>query len=71
LVTSSRADFELHHRIMLLSRIFADLHQNYRAVFLQSQRVPVGRHQRVWETVGEHEKIVQAMARRDPDGAEW
>jgi GntR family transcriptional regulator, transcriptional repressor for pyruvate dehydrogenase complex len=72
-VTSSQADYELHHRIMLLSnnRIFADLHQNYRAVFLESQRVAVARHQRVWETVDEHEKIVEAIARRDPDGAEW
>jgi GntR family transcriptional repressor for pyruvate dehydrogenase complex len=72
-VGSSQADFELHHRIMLLSnnRIFADLHDNYQAVFLESQRVPVARHRRVWETVDEHEKIVQAIARRDPEGAEY
>ncbi len=72
-VTSSQADFELHHRIMLLSnnRIFADLHQNYRAVFLESQRIAVACHERIWETVDEHEKIVRAMRRRDPDGAEW
>ncbi len=72
-VASSQADFELHHRIMLLSnnRIFADLHENYRAVFLESQRVPVARRERVWETVDEHEKLVQAIAQRDPDGAEY
>lgn len=72
-VASSQADFELHHRIMKLSknRIFAELHETYRAIFLESQRVPVARHERVWETVDEHEKLVQAIAQHDPDGAEY
>jgi GntR family transcriptional repressor for pyruvate dehydrogenase complex len=72
-VGSSQADFELHHRIMQLAnnRIFADLHGTYRAVFLESQRVPVARRERVWETVDEHEKLVEAIARCDPDGAEY
>lgn len=72
-VASSQADFELHHRIMKLSknRIFADLHETYRAIFLESQRVPVARHERVWETVDEHEKLVQAITQHDPDGAEY
>jgi GntR family transcriptional repressor for pyruvate dehydrogenase complex len=72
-VTSSQADFELHHQIMVLSknRILADLHENYRTIFLESQRLPMARHERVWETVDEHEKLVQAIARRDPDGAEY
>jgi GntR family transcriptional repressor for pyruvate dehydrogenase complex len=72
-VASSQADFDLHHQIMVLSknRILADLHENYRTIFLESQRIPVARHERVWETVDEHEKVVQAIARRDPDGAEY
>lgn len=72
-VAASQADFELHHRIMELSsnRILADLHETYRAVFLESQRVPMARHERGWETVDEHEKLVHAIARRDPDGAEY
>jgi GntR family transcriptional repressor for pyruvate dehydrogenase complex len=72
-VTSSQSDFELHHQIMVLSknRILADLHENYRTIFLESQRLPMARHERVWETVDEHEKLVQAIARRDPDGAEY
>ncbi len=72
-VTSSQTDFEVHHRIMTLSknRILADLHQNYRTIFLESQRVPMARHERAWEAVDEHQKLVQAIARRDPDGAEY
>jgi GntR family transcriptional repressor for pyruvate dehydrogenase complex len=72
-VASSQADFELHQSIMQLAnnRIFADLHENYRAVFLESQRLPIARRERVWETVDEHEKLVEAIARRDPDGAEY
>jgi len=72
-VTSSQTDFELHHRIMMLSknRILADLRENYRTIFLESQRVPIARHARVWETVDEHEKLLRALAQRDPDGAEY
>ena len=72
-VAASQADFDLHHRIMEISgnRILADLHETYRAVFQESQRVPLARHERVWETVDEHEKLMQAIARRDPDGAEY
>ena len=72
-VAASQADFDLHHRILQIAsnRILADLHETYRAVFQESQRVPVARHARVWETVDEHEKLVQAIARRDPDGAEY
>jgi GntR family transcriptional regulator, transcriptional repressor for pyruvate dehydrogenase complex len=70
---SSQADFELHHRIMVLSknRVLVDLHQNYSTIFLESQRLPMARHERMWEPVDEHEKLAQAIARRDPDGAEY
>jgi GntR family transcriptional repressor for pyruvate dehydrogenase complex len=72
-VTSTQTDFELHHQIMLLSknRILADLHENYRALFLESQRLPMARHERIWEPADEHDKLVQAIARRDPEGAEY
>lgn len=73
LVAASQTDFDLHHRILQIAsnRILADLHETYRAVFEESQRVPIAQHARVWETVDEHEKLVQAIARRDPDGAEY
>ncbi len=72
-VTASQADFELHHLLAQISgnRILADLHETYRAVFLESQRVPVARHERRWETVDEHEKLARAIAQHDPDGADY
>jgi len=72
-VTSSQTDFELHHLIMTLSknRIMADLHETYRTIFLESQRLPMARHERLWEPADEHEKLVQAISRHDPDGAEY
>nr|WP_275895687.1 FadR/GntR family transcriptional regulator [Acidibrevibacterium fodinaquatile] len=72
-VTVSQIDFELHHRLAQISgnRILADLHETYSAVFLESQRIPVARHERRWETVDEHEKLLQAIAQHDPDGAEY
>jgi GntR family transcriptional repressor for pyruvate dehydrogenase complex len=72
-VAASQLDFDLHQRIMQLSgnRILADLHGTYCEVLRESQLIPVARHERVWETVDEHEKLVQAIARRDPDGAEY
>jgi len=73
LVAAAQADFDLHHRVMQLSgnRILADLHGTYAEVLQESQLMPVARHERVWETVDEHEKLMQAISRRDPDGAEY
>ncbi len=56
---------------ILQNRILTDLHDNYRTVFLESQRLPMARHERIWEPADEHEKLVQAIARRDPNGAEY
>ena len=73
LVACAQADFDLHHDIMRLgqNRILADLHETYRTIFLESQRLPMARRTRIWEPIDEHEKIVRALMRRDPDGAEY
>jgi DNA-binding FadR family transcriptional regulator len=31
----------------------------------------MARHERIWEPADEHDKLVQAIARRDPEGAEY
>jgi GntR family transcriptional repressor for pyruvate dehydrogenase complex len=65
LVASSQLDFAFHRLVMAASRnrVLADL--------LESQRLPLARQQRLWEPVVEHENIVRALQRRDPDGATY
>ncbi len=71
LVASSQLDFGFHRLIMESSgnRVFADLYGSYGSVLLESQRLPLTRRERLWEPVTEHENVVQAIERRDPDGA--
>ncbi len=71
LAGSSRLDFEFHRQIMRLSgnRMFAAVHGTYGAVMLESQRLPLHRREQLWEPVIEHENVLRAMEKRDPDGA--
>jgi GntR family transcriptional repressor for pyruvate dehydrogenase complex len=73
LVTSAQKDFELHHHMMQMAqnRILEDAHSVYRSVMLESQRLPAARHDRLWEAAIEHERIVEAIAMHDPDGASY
>jgi GntR family transcriptional repressor for pyruvate dehydrogenase complex len=70
-VSSSRHDFEFHHLIMRFSRnrMLVHLHRTYHRVLLESQRLPLAKRGRVWEPVVEHERILNALAMHDPDGA--
>ncbi len=71
LAATSRLDFEFHSRIMRVSgnRMFAAVHGSYGAVMLESQKLPLNRRERLWEPVTEHENILQAIEKQDPDGA--
>lgn len=71
LVSGSRLDFEFHSHIMRISgnRMFAAVHDSYGPVMLASQKLPLNRRERLWEPVTEHENILQAIERHDPDGA--
>lgn len=73
LVASSQLDFGFHKLIMDYSgnRVFTDLHGSFGSVLLESQRLPLTQHERLWEPVNEHENIVQAIEKRDPDGASY
>lgn len=73
LVQSSQLDFEFHRQIMQMSRnrMLVDLHRTYHQVLEESQRLPFSRRDRVWEPVLEHDRIVQAIARHDPEGAAY
>lgn len=70
-VAISQRDFEFHHLVMRFSRnrVLVHLHRTYRQVLLESQRLPLAKRSRAWEPAVEHERILSALAMRDPDGA--
>lgn len=73
LESSVQKDFELHREVMRLAenRIIEDAHAIYASMMLDSQRVPAAQHDRLWEAVVEHERILEAIAMRDPEGASY
>lgn len=73
LLTAALKDFEFHDIIVTLSgnRLFKEIHDMNREAILETQKLPLSRHNRLWEPVQEHERVLQALAQRDPDGAAY
>ena len=69
LEASARTDFEFHQLIVEFSRVrlFADLHLGFRDIIMQAVQMYRSQYNRAWEPVVEHEKILEALKRRDPD----
>lgn len=65
-------DFEFHKLIMRFSRnrLLADMHDSFARILLESTRLPVKRD-KLWDPVMEHERIVEALAMSDPEGAAY
>jgi GntR family transcriptional repressor for pyruvate dehydrogenase complex len=73
LLTAALRDFEFHDIIVTLSgnRLFKEIHDMNREAILETQKLPLSRHNRLWEPVQEHERVLQALEQRDPDGAAY
>ncbi|MBV9749779.1 MAG: FadR family transcriptional regulator [Acetobacteraceae bacterium] len=73
LQASARTDFAFHHLIIVFAgvRLFAHLHLEFRETLLEMLAIPTSQHSRAWEPVPEHERIVEALRRRDPDEARY
>jgi GntR family transcriptional repressor for pyruvate dehydrogenase complex len=73
LLASGEYDWAFHRAIMVSSRnrLYGHLYDKFQDVFHQSQILPFSRHQRLWEPVMEHGKILEALLQRDPDGAAY
>jgi GntR family transcriptional regulator, transcriptional repressor for pyruvate dehydrogenase complex len=73
LLAAAHEDFKFHDLIVTLSgnRLFREIHNLNREAILESQKLPLSRHKRLWEPIQEHEKILQALEQRDPDGASY
>jgi GntR family transcriptional repressor for pyruvate dehydrogenase complex len=71
LEASAQTDFKFHQLIVEFSgvRLFRDLHLYFRDVIMQAVQMYRSQYTRAWEPVAEHEKILEALKRRDPDEA--
>jgi GntR family transcriptional repressor for pyruvate dehydrogenase complex len=69
LEASATTDYEFHQLIVQFSgvKLFADLHLACRELVMQAVKIPRAQYNRAWEPVVEHERIVEALKRRDPD----
>lgn len=73
LLAAAHEDFKFHDIIVTLSgnRLFMEIHNLNREAILESQKLPLSRHERLWEPIQEHERVLQALEQRDPDGASY
>jgi GntR family transcriptional regulator, transcriptional repressor for pyruvate dehydrogenase complex len=72
LAASAQTDFEFHQLLVECSgiRLFKDLHLHFKDIIMQAVQMR-SIYTRAWEPVVEHEKIVEALRRRDPDEATY
>lgn len=73
LVAYAQADFEFHQLIMRTSRnkLMIDMHHTFASIMLESQRQPTMRRGNLMHAVQEHERLLEAIAIGDPDGANY
>jgi len=68
---SARTDVDFHRQIVEIAgvQLFTDLHGGCRQLLLETLTMPPTMRNRGWEPVVEHERILEALRRRDPDEA--
>lgn len=68
---SAQTDDAFHHLIVRIAgmKLFMDIHNMVRPMLLDTLKMPVNVQGRGWEPVVEHERILEALKRRDPDEA--
>ncbi len=70
---SAQTDEAFHHTIVEIAGVplFTDMHRSFRQMLLDTLTMPVKARSRGWEPVVEHERILEALKRRDPDEATY
>jgi GntR family transcriptional regulator, transcriptional repressor for pyruvate dehydrogenase complex len=73
LEASARLDLEFHRLIIDYAgnRMFAQIYASIAGVMLELHRLPLTARGRLWEPITEHENIIQALERHDPDSASY
>jgi GntR family transcriptional repressor for pyruvate dehydrogenase complex len=70
---ASVTDFDFHSMIVSFAgvQLFTDIHNAHRDTLINMIEMPRSIYNRAWEPVVEHERIVEALKRRDPDEARY
>ena len=70
---AAATDFAFHHLVVGYAEVqlFTDLHASHQPHLLSMIEMPRSLYNRAWEPVVEHERIVEALKRRDPDEARY
>jgi GntR family transcriptional repressor for pyruvate dehydrogenase complex len=70
---AAATDFAFHHLIVGYAGVplFTDLHASHQTHLLSMIEMPRTLYNRAWEPVVEHERILEALKRRDPDEARY
>jgi GntR family transcriptional repressor for pyruvate dehydrogenase complex len=73
LEASAVTDFEFHQLIVQFAgvKLFTDLHLACPELVMLAVKMPRAQYNRAWEPVVEHERILEALKRRDPDEARY
>ncbi|MDQ0396496.1 FadR/GntR family transcriptional regulator [Labrys monachus] len=73
LAAYAQADFEFHQIMLRISRnkLLVDMHQTFASVLFESQRLATAQRGNLWNAVNEHERILEAVAMSDPEGASY
>lgn len=71
LEAGARIDLQFHRLIIGFAgnRVFTEIYVRFAGVMLESHRLPLAARGRLWEPVTEHENILLAFERRDPESA--
>lgn len=67
----AKTDFHFHQLIVKFSgiKLFIDLQLALRDMFIKAAQTTSSQHCSTWQPVAEHENIIEALKRRDPDEA--
>lgn len=70
---SAQTDVAFHHLIVEIAAVplLTDIHKSFQQMLLDTLTMPARIHSRGWEPVVEHERILEALKRRDPDEATY
>lgn len=73
IIAYTRADSDFHQSIQKISgnRLLIDINRTFASILVESQILPTVRPGNLWIAVKEHERILEAIAMNDPDGASY